>query len=86
MCEIFYGISAQPSMVTLSSHFLHPRSCGEHDSKSVLLNIDKRCTIVCNHTNIVIWVPIGLEESGEIWYVDRTSESADKEPHRCTHQ
>lgn len=67
--ESLCGISAWPSVVTLSSCCLHPRSCGEHDGKSVLVSVEKRCTIAYPYTNIVIWVPVSLEESGEIWYV-----------------
>ena len=63
------GISAWLSVVTPSSHCLHPRSCGVRDSKSVLISIEKRCTIVYLYTKIVIRVPVSLEESGEIWYV-----------------
>lgn len=57
------------SVATLSSRCLHPRNCGVRDSKSVLISVDKRCTIVYLYTNIVIWVRFSLEESGEIWYV-----------------
>lgn len=70
MYEILCGVSAQLSMVTLSSHCLQPRSCGEHEVSQGYKTL-VRGAPVCIFTLLVTWVLLGLERSGVTWCVHR---------------